>query len=101
MVAWTDNQTALHWILGEEKNWPLFVRNRVTDIRNNLTDVEWRHVPSHQNPADLPSRGASPSLSSNDNWWNGPQFLRLEPLHCPLQEDQGAPELLESRMSTF
>ena len=80
VIAWTDSQTALHWISGENKIWPIFVQNRVLEIRSNLSGVERKHVPSHQNPADLPSRGASSSTSllSNDNWWNGPEFFGLE-----------------------
>ena len=97
VVAWSDSQTALHWISGENKIWPIFVQNRVSEIRNNLSGVEWKYVPSYQNPADLPSRGASSSTSllSNDNWWNGPDFLRLEPRHWPLQESQEMPEVLQ------
>ncbi|KAL7741802.1 hypothetical protein ACLKA6_012028 [Drosophila palustris] len=34
-----------------------FVANRVADIQESTPEVDWRHVPTKENPADLVSRG--------------------------------------------
>ena len=31
---WTDSTTALHWIIGTNKEWKMFVENRVKEIRS-------------------------------------------------------------------
>jgi hypothetical protein len=52
--CWLDSTVALHWIRGEG-NYKQFVQNRVNKIQQK--DVEWRYVPTHENPADFGSRG--------------------------------------------
>ncbi|GBN43172.1 hypothetical protein AVEN_58849-1 [Araneus ventricosus] len=49
---------------------------KVSEIQK-LTNVDqWRHVSSHDNPADLISRGVDPDrLSESSLWWSGPEFL--------------------------
>jgi hypothetical protein len=75
-ICYTDSQVALHWIWGTDKVWKQFVQNRVNEIRS-LTDVSsWKHCSGEDNPADIPSRGASgESLFSNVIWFNGPAWL--------------------------
>ena len=62
---------ALHWIRGEG-NYKLFVQNRVNKIQQK--NLEWRYVPTHENPADLGSRGGAVT-QTNELWWNGPKWL--------------------------
>ncbi len=50
-----------------------FVANRVEKIREH-TAVEWRHVNTEENPADLARRGGS--VGDKDSWWNGPTWLK-------------------------
>lgn len=73
---WTDNTTALHWINKPVHLLKLFVANRVKAIQR-LTDVSrWRHIRTHENPADLISRGIqAEELVDNSLWWHGPQWL--------------------------
>lgn len=39
--------------------------------------MRWRHIRTHENPADLVSRGTTPDeISSSSLWWHGPSWLR-------------------------
>lgn len=72
-TAWTDNTIALHWIHKPLHALKLYVANRVKRIQQ-LTDVKnWKHVRTHENPADLISRGQH--ADENQLWWHGPQWL--------------------------
>ena len=55
---------------------PPFVRNRVSII-HEFTKIDcWRHVNSHEKPADIISRGLdSHKIKDYDMWWFGPPFL--------------------------
>ena len=69
--CWLDSTVALHWIRGEG-NYKQFVQNRVNKIQQR--NLEWRYVPTHENPADLGSRGGAVT-QTNELWWNGPKWL--------------------------
>ncbi|GBN90087.1 hypothetical protein AVEN_148487-1 [Araneus ventricosus] len=66
----------LCWLQKEPCYLKTFVANRVSEIQR-LTNVDqWRHVSSHDNPADLISRGVDPDrLFESSLWWSGPEFL--------------------------
>ncbi|XP_048486343.1 uncharacterized protein LOC125490601 [Plutella xylostella] len=73
---WTDSSIALAWLGMRYDRLKTFVANRVGTILELTDDSQWRHVPTDQNPADLASRGISPSDIKNlDFWFNGPSFL--------------------------
>ncbi|UYV82773.1 hypothetical protein LAZ67_22000808 [Cordylochernes scorpioides] len=61
ITLWTDSTTALAWIKRD---------------MNCITD--WRHVPGKENPADIPSRGASISQLITTRWWERPVWLKKE-----------------------
>ncbi len=69
--CWLDSTVALHWIRGEG-NYRQFVQNRVNKIQEKK--LEWRYVPTNENPADLGSRGGVVN-QNNKLWWNGPMWL--------------------------
>lgn len=73
---WSDSTIVLSWLRAPSSHWKTFVANRVAEIQE-LTNVDdWRHVRTHENPADLISRGAtSDELIESSLWWHGPQFL--------------------------
>ncbi|XP_055840854.1 uncharacterized protein LOC129908416 [Episyrphus balteatus] len=75
--AWTDSTITLCWIAAPPSKWKTFISNRVAEIQR-LTNVNiWNHVPTKLNPADLASRGISPSeLKANTLWWRGPEYLQ-------------------------
>ena len=73
-ILWTDSQCVLHWI-ATEKPLLTFVENRVKEIRRHA-NTDFRYVSTHENPADIASRGKSASdIKSDMLWWNGPLWL--------------------------
>jgi len=50
-ILWTDSTCVLHW-LKTNKPLPTFVENRVKEVLKE-SDVNFRYIPSDQNPADL------------------------------------------------
>lgn len=74
--AWTDSTIVLAWLRGHPSRWKTFVANRVSDILTTLESNQWSHVKSGENPADIASRGMTPSdLQNNILWMNGPSWL--------------------------
>lgn len=74
LTCWTDSKVA--WIKGEEREWKPFVQNRVNEIRTIVPVNSWRHCRAKNNPADIPSRGMSPSEPSECALWiEGPTWL--------------------------
>ena len=71
MYCWLDSTVALHWIRGAG-NYKQFVSNRVSKIQKH-SNVQWRHVTSQENPADLGSRGGG--VQGEELWWSGPKWL--------------------------
>ncbi|XP_035205897.1 uncharacterized protein LOC118180924 [Stegodyphus dumicola] len=75
----TDSSIVLSWIKKEPYQLKTFVANRVSVIRSMTAVHEKYHVSTHNNPADLISRGAEPKgLLHNELWWYGPTFLIKE-----------------------
>ncbi len=75
IVLWTDSEVCLHW-LRSKKNLAVFVQNRVDEIRQD-EEIQTRHVPTKDNPADLLSRGLTyQKWTESSLWWNGPQWLQ-------------------------
>ena len=76
---WTDSTIVLSWIAGEPSRLKSYVGSRVIDIFELTGHDRWRHVRTHENPADCASRGLFPSeLAEHDLWWHGPQWLSLD-----------------------
>ena len=71
VFGWLDSTVALHWIKGNGQ-YKQFVANRVAKIQLHK-EIEWRYVPTDENPADLASRGA-PIQSAL--WQQGPAWLQ-------------------------
>ncbi|XP_075151048.1 uncharacterized protein LOC142225157 [Haematobia irritans] len=75
---WTDSTIVLAWLKKPPCAWSTFVGNRVSEILENVGNDKWQHVDSKDNPADVASRGCTPSeLESHHLWWHGPQWLKL------------------------
>jgi len=73
---WSDSQVVLGYINNDAKKFHVFVANRVQQIRDITEPDQWKHIRSHENPADYASRGLSvKSLVNGSFWLTGPAFL--------------------------
>ncbi|XP_025832766.1 uncharacterized protein LOC112905148 [Agrilus planipennis] len=86
---WCDSTIVLCWINAIPTKWTTFVSNRVSKIQT-LTRIEnWKHVRTHDNPADLVSRGIDlKSLINCTLWWQGPEWLKGEQANWPISPIQ-------------
>ncbi|GFX89479.1 integrase catalytic domain-containing protein [Trichonephila clavipes] len=76
IVLHTDSTIALAWLNTPANRLKTFVANRVAKVQELTEGIQWNHVPSVLNPADLVSRGLRPcDLPNLRLWWHGPQFL--------------------------
>ncbi|XP_076301933.1 uncharacterized protein LOC143220081 [Lasioglossum baleicum] len=96
MYAWTDASVVLAWVRSHASRWKPFVAHRVAEIQRLLPEVEWRHTRTHENPADLATRGITAQILVDDDlWWTGPPWLSKPQEAWPgaLEVDEGeAPE---------
>ncbi|GFS52306.1 pao retrotransposon peptidase superfamily [Trichonephila clavipes] len=103
---WTDSKIVLSWLSSHPRKWKTFVANRISEIMEVLPPKHWRHVPSKENPADIPSRGIDPKcLPDCKLWWQGPPWLRLGTSSWPKAEfscDEASDKLkAEQKSSSF
>ncbi|XP_065180039.1 uncharacterized protein LOC135810477 [Sycon ciliatum] len=71
---WTDAKCVLHW-LTTPHHLSTFVANRVKEVKSNQ-QLQFRHVQSQDNPADIATRGLQPEeLKESSLWWQGPAWL--------------------------
>lgn len=95
---WTDSTIVLSWIAKPASQWKIFVANRVSKIQEYSSVQQWHHVPSHDNPADIISRGCSPSyLANNVLYWHGPSWLTKPPYLWPSLTSAPTIELPEAK----
>ncbi|OXA64746.1 Pro-Pol polyprotein [Folsomia candida] len=94
---WSDSTTALAWIKRNDK-WGTFVGNRVKEICSLSNSMEWNHVPGVLNPADLPSRGCSPSHLINSKWWAGPDWLKKPKSEWPSSKEEADDDQVRAEM---
>ncbi|KAH7706046.1 Pao retrotransposon peptidase family protein, partial [Aphelenchoides avenae] len=89
--VWCDNQGALYWMRDTAHRYGRFVQNRLDEIRR-VPNVSFRYINTHDNPADVASRGATaPELRDHKLWWTGPSFLRSSEDQWPTQPDNFQP----------
>ena len=88
--GWCDSTIALAWLRGKPSRYKTFVANRVATAASHLSQGSWLHVPTTDNPADCASRGVTAEeLISHQLWWEGPPWMRREPMEIPSQPGEG------------
>lgn len=76
IFLWTDSSIVLSWLAKPPCTWDTFVANRTSRILELVPDANWRYVSTHENPADLGTRGCKPQdLVNNTLWWQGPSWI--------------------------
>lgn len=88
IFSWSDSAVVLGWLNRTPSSLNVYVANRVLKIIDWVPAANWRYVDTTCNPADILSRGMSPSeLLTNERWWKGPPWLHLDPSLWPRRPD--------------
>ncbi|XP_075162876.1 uncharacterized protein LOC142235509 [Haematobia irritans] len=73
ITLWTDSSIVLGWLSKPPWSWETYVANRTAQIHDLVPGGIWRHVPTHDNPADLGTRKSCSQI-----------MAPLPPLRCTL-----------------
>ena len=65
----------LSWIKSVEKEYNVFVENRVQEIWKLTNIKEWFYVDTSNNPADMITRKNFKNIAKKNVWWHGPSFF--------------------------
>ena len=96
VYGWTDSMVVLHWI-GGKGDYKQFVSNRVAQI-NAKDYMQWGHVSSGQNPADVGSRGNQFKVLT-ELWLKGPDWLtKPEMWPAPVQTEPNKETEAETKL---
>ena len=72
----TDSTVALSWMKTDTRPLQVGVRNMVIQIRRFSSIDDWYHVPSAENPADIPTRGAEvKDILAGSDWMDGKKWM--------------------------
>ena len=80
-TLWTDSQVVLDW-LSTTKKQPVFVTNRLKEIRASTDAYQWKHVTTKENPADHGTRGLNPDKIPV-KWLTAPSIFPTKQLSAP------------------
>lgn len=84
IVLWSDSTTVLTWLRSESCCYKVFVGTRVAEIQELSNAQGWRYVDSASNPADDLTLGLPlQELAAENQWSQGPAFLRQSSDHWP------------------
>ena len=90
IICLTDSEVVLNWIQ-KNREYKMYVQNRVEEVRRNTSVDSWYHVPGDENIADLPSRGCVPShlmkLEVMNRWKFGPSWMKKDKSEWPIRQD--------------
>ncbi|XP_063529496.1 uncharacterized protein LOC134740806 isoform X1 [Cydia strobilella] len=99
---YSDSMILLAWLKTLPVKLNMYVGNRVDKINKLSSGFEWHYVNTHDNAADILSRGVEPQLLEKcDIWWHGPKFLS-DPTyhHKPVELDILKSDVPELRPTT-
>ena len=99
---WTDSEIVLRYLRSHPADFKTFTGNRLAELAEKTVVVQWRHIRSELNCADVLSRGATAEeLINHPLWLHAPPFFRLPAIEWPAQpkfvavdlEDRADPEV--------
>ncbi|XP_026819102.1 uncharacterized protein LOC113557746 [Rhopalosiphum maidis] len=97
--AWSDSTIVLNWLAVRHVTFKVFVSNKVQSL---LTDFQWHHISSEDNPADCASRGLTPSgLVNHVLFWKGPTFLTSPTVEWATRVPSFEPDQLPEAKQVF
>ncbi|XP_073954216.1 uncharacterized protein [Choristoneura fumiferana] len=95
-IFWCDSSTTLHWIRNEARTYKPYVAHRLGEIDELTLIKEWRFVPTKLNAADIGTRKSYDRSILENEWLNGPTFLRSDESDWPA--DVINPETEENKL---
>ena len=76
LFCWTDSMVTLAWIKSIDREFKVFVQNRVNKIREYVIPSKWNYCSTKDNPADI-TRFNSCNLNENMMWKEGPSMIKM------------------------
>lgn len=101
VMFWSDSTIVLQWLKKSPQVLKVFEANRVAEIQDLGSGIQWRHVRTADNPADALSRGQLPSeFMQNKLWQQGPSWLIQSERSWPTELNVSISELPGLRKNT-
>lgn len=94
---YTDSMIVLGYIQNTTRKFSKYVSNRVAYILKHSSISQWTYVNTKENPADIATRGASPQVLKDSNWFTGPSFLKSGKIQVCDSIEDNLPEELVSK----
>ena len=79
----SDSLTVLNWLIDYNRRFYTFENFRIKFVRKFSKPNEWRHCPTHLNPADVGSKGVNADDKRLQFYLQGPDFIRLDESQWP------------------
>jgi hypothetical protein len=78
-LLFTDSEIALFWLTSQTKRQKPWVRNRAIEVNRFTNPIDWYHIDTSRNPADVGTRkGASiEDCDRYSRWHNGDECMQL------------------------
>ena len=74
-ILYADSKIVLGYINNNHRAFTKYVTRRIEYILSHTTSSQWRYVNTKDNPADIATRGLSPTQLKDSIWFTGPKFL--------------------------
>ena len=86
VTFYTDSKVVLGYLQNNSRAFTKYITSRVTYILAYTSVNQWKYVNTKENPADIATRGLSPSQLKESIWFTGPQFLHSQLFKTPQPE---------------
>lgn len=98
---WSDSKTVLLWLRSEARKYQSFVALRIGELLELTEADEWRWVSTKMNVADNATKWRDEySQATIINWFQGPEFLRLNDVSWPKSDFDNEDGLTDVELRT-